>query len=114
MNLIQMLEPKPPRAVGYAVEIGVVLLLVVVFNHPISGSIDAVLRVTNTFLSGIVLYGMYRMRRWAVWTYLLLTVMTAATAVALVGLGAWRGLLIGGILRIAIVAPPMYYWKRLT
>jgi hypothetical protein len=114
VNLIQMLEPKPPRAVGYAVEIGVVLLLVVVFNHPISGSIDAVLRVTNTFLSGIVLYGMYRMRRWAVWTHLLLTVMAAATAVALVGLGAWRGLLIGGILRIAIVAPPMYYWKRLT
>jgi hypothetical protein len=54
------------------------------------------------------------MRRWAVRTYLLLTVMTAATAVALVGVDAWRGLLIGGILRIAIVAPPMYYWKRLT
>jgi hypothetical protein len=113
LDLIQMREPKPPRAVGYAVEIGVLVSLVLVFNHPIRGSIDAVLRVTNTFLSGIILYGMYRMRRWAVWTYLLLTIMTAATAVALVGLGAWRGLLIGGILRTAIVAPPLYYWKRL-
>ncbi len=88
--------------------------VVAAFGRPLKGSIDAVLRVIDTLLVGIILYGIYRMRRWAVWSYLLLTVIAAAIGVAQFGLGAWRGLLVGGSLRIAIVAPSLYYWKRLS
>src|SRR3954447_10049991 len=80
-------EPKPPKAVGYAVEIGVVAVAASMLRGP--GG--AVLRVVNMVFAAIILYGIYRMRRWAVWSYLVLTGITVATAVATYGLGAWRG-----------------------
>jgi len=82
------------------------------FGRPLRRPVDAGQRVIGTLLSGTILYGMNRMQRCAVWNCLLLTAMDAAIAVAIFGLGAWRGLLAGCILRMAIVVPSLSYWKR--
>jgi hypothetical protein len=109
-----MSDAKPPTTVRYAVEIGVVFLAVGLLGRPLRGPADAVLRVVNTLLGGAILYGIYRMRRWAVWSYLLLTFVSIGTGAAMFGLAAWRGLIAGGVLRVALLVPSMFYWRRLT
>jgi hypothetical protein len=108
-----MTDPKPPKAVSYAVTIGVVLMLVHPWGHPLGGLADAVGRVVNTVIGGVMFYGLYHMRRWAVWTYLLLTLVVVGIGVAKFGVIAWRGLIFGVLLRTAIVMPSLFYWKRL-
>jgi hypothetical protein len=113
-NLTQILGPKPPKSVGYAVEIGIVLLAVGLFGRSVKGPIDAVLRLADAILFAIILYWIYRMRRRAVWAYLLLTAVSAAIGLGIFGLAAWRGLVIGTAARIALITPSLYYWRRLV
>jgi hypothetical protein len=117
----------PPNAVVVAVGLGIFVFigspLVRILEHFGVGSPAAHVEflrgsildnAINAILGAVVLFGMYRMRRWGVLMYFALLLLTVIRAVSIYGLSAWRGLLLLLIIRCAFGVPSLYYWKKLS
>ena len=105
---------RPPVGVVVAMAFGWLFLV----GRPLTQAIDfakpaigqnAGWLLFSAAIEACILVGMSLMRRWAVLLYLALTIITLVIALVNLGTAAWWGLSI----RAAIVAPSLYYWKRL-
>ena len=114
MDDAQPTQPaKPPKAVAVAVALGVFFHVFMPASSASKLGLDGMDMLVSAIVAAIVLFGVYRMRRWAVVTYALLAIATILVGTATRGV-TWRGLLMALVLRTAVAGPSLYYWKRLS
>lgn len=113
---------RPPIGIVVAIVVGGLLLvgrpLILIIDIPkltITTEVPRLVHphaahlLVSAVIEGLLLRGMYMLRRTAVILYLALTAITLAIALINLGSAGWFGLAV----RSAIVAPSLYYWRLL-